>query len=182
MLFLRPALIILILLLSACADVLDDLKPSGADKRGSYDVSTTGYHPGQTAPEFAAFDTLNNTFLLSAEIVGADGIVIYFTMWWCPVCDLHTSHMRAKVIPLYPAVKFYFIDYVSGIVSVARAAQLSNGYASSNVLVDDTNHTVAQLYNGTMGSIIVIDRNGVVRMNEYYESGARLIEELNLLP
>ena len=181
MLFLRPILIVLIVLLSACGDVIDDLNPSGSDERGTYDASTSGYHPGQTAPDFSVFDTLNNTFVLASELVGADGIVLYFTMW-CPICDSHMSHMRANTIPLYPGVKFYFVDYVSGIVSVARSAQLDNGYGSSNVLVDDINHTVTNLYNATMGTTIVIDRNGIVQMNEDYKDGSKLVDVLNSLP
>jgi len=105
MLFLRATLLFSIFLLSACSDVLDDLNPSGTDERGDYDASTIGYHPGETAPDFAVFDTLNNTFVMSAELVGSDAIVLYFTMW-CPICDSHMTHMRTNIIPDYPDVKF----------------------------------------------------------------------------
>lgn len=181
MLFLRPLLIISIILLSACADVLDDINPSGSDERGDYDSSTVGYHPGETAPDFAVFDTLNNPFLMSAELVGSDAIVVYFTMW-CPICDSHMSHMRANIIPNYPNVKFYFIDYVSGVVSVARSSQLDSGYGASDVLVDDLNHTVTNLYSATMGTTIIIDSNTVVQMNEDYKDGRKLQAVLDALP
>ena len=181
MLFLRAMLLFSIFLLSACSDAFDDLNPSGSDERGEYDSSTVGYHPGETAADFAVFDTLNETFVMSAELVGSDAIVLYFTMW-CPICDSHMTHMRTNIIPDYPDVKFYFIDYVSGIVSVARASQLDNGYGTSNVLVDDINHTVTDLYSATMGTTIVIDKNTVIKMNEDYKDGRKLQEVLDALP
>jgi len=179
--FLKSLLFISLILLSACADVLDDINPSGSDKRGDFDSSTIGSHPGETAADFSVFDTLNNTFVMSSELVGADAIVVYFTMW-CPICDSHMTHMRANIIPDYPNVKFYFIDYVSGLVSVARASQLDNGYGSSTVLVDDSNHTVTDLYDATMGTTIVIDRNTIVQMNEDYKDGSKLKDILDALP
>jgi len=179
--FLKPFLFISFIFLSACADVLDDINPSGSDKRGDFDSSTIGSHPGETAADFSVFDTLNNTFVMSSELVGADAIVVYFTMW-CPICDSHMTHMRSNIIPDYPNVKFYFIDYVSGLVSVARASQLDNGYATSTVLVDDSNHTVTDLYDATMGTTIVIDRNTIVQMNEDYKDGSKLKDVLDALP
>lgn len=170
-----------IIFLSACADVFDDLSPSSSDKRGDFDSSTVGYHPGETAADFSVFDTLNNTFVMSAELVGADAIVLYFTMW-CPICDSHMTHMRTHIMPAYPDVKFYFIDYVSGQVNIARASQLDNGYGASSVLVDDFNHTVTDLYSATMGTTIVIDKNMVVQMNEDYKDSRKLQSVLDVLP
>jgi len=181
MLFLRLLLLVLIFHLSACADLLDDINPSDSDRRGDFDATTIGYHPGETAADFASFDTLNETVVMSAELVGSDAIVLYFTMW-CPVCDSHMTHMRKNTIPNYPDVKFYFVDYVSGMISVARAAQLSNGYGNSNVLVDDINHTMTNLYNATMGTTIVIDNTSIVQMNEDYKDGRKLQEVLDALP
>ena len=181
MLYLRFFIIFSVLFLSSCKDTFDDLNPSGKDLRDTYSASSFGYHPGQLAPDFAVFDTLNNTFVLSSELVGTDAIVLYFTMW-CPICDSHMTHMRSQIIPEFPNVKFLFLDYVSGMVSVARAAQLDNGYGSSRILVDDINHTVTDLYNGTMGTTIVIDNNGTVLMNEDYKDGRKLLEVLNNIP
>lgn len=179
--FLRLLFICLIFILNGCSDLSDDLNPTGADKRGDYDSSTIGYNPGETAPDFAVFDTLNNPYLMSADLVNSDAIVLYFTMW-CPICDSHMTHMRSNIIPNYPNVKFYFIDYVSGDVDISRAAQLDNGYASSNILVDDINHTVTDLYSGTMGTTVVIDKNTVIQMNEDYKDGRKLEATLNSLP
>lgn len=181
MLFLKSLLLMSFIFLYACADVLDDINPSGSDKRGDFDSSTIGSHPGETAADFSVFDTLNKPFLMSAELVSADAIVVYFTMW-CPICDSHMTHMRSNIIPDYPNVKFYFIDYVSGLVSVARASQLDNGYGASSVLVDDSNHTVTNLYDATMGTTIVIDRNTIVKMNEDYKDGSKLRDVLDALP
>jgi len=181
MLFLRLLFFVLVLYLSACTDILDDINPSDSDRRGDFDATTIGYHPGETAADFASFDTLNQAFTMSVELAGSDAIVLYFTMW-CPVCDSHMTHMRKSTIPYYPGVKFYFVDYVSGIVDVARASQLNNGYGTSNVLVDDVNHTVTNLYNATMGTTVVVDSNTIVQMNEDYKDGRKLQEVLEALP
>jgi thiol-disulfide isomerase/thioredoxin len=132
------------------------------------------------APDFALFDTLGIPVTLSAELASADAVVFYFTMW-CPVCDSHMSHMRANIIPDFPQVKFYFVDYVSGSIVVSRSAQLANGYGSSLVLVDEIQH-VLDLYNGTMGTTVVVDNSGIVLMNEDYKDGSKLEEVLNTLP
>lgn len=47
---------------------------------------TIGPYVGQIAPDFSLFDTLNIVHSMLDELVSADAIVLYFTMW-CPVCD-----------------------------------------------------------------------------------------------
>jgi hypothetical protein len=42
------------------------------------------------------------------------------------------------------------------------------------VVLSDTAQTVLGLYNGTMGTTVVIDHDGIVRMNEDYKNGAKL--------
>lgn len=169
-------ILVLVFLLAAC----DDLMPSSADLRPVVDAGTIGPEAGQIAPDFALFDTLNKTVSLSAELSGTDAIVLYFTMW-CPICDSHMSHLRTRVIPDFPNVKFYIVDYVSGTVSLSRAAQLSNGYGDLEVLVDDSQY-VLNLYHATMGSTIVIDNSGIILMNEDYKDGSMLEAVLRSLP
>jgi hypothetical protein len=85
------------------------------------------------------------------------------------------SHMRSSQIPGFPNVRFYAVDYVSGTVADARNAEISNGYDGSGFTVlADTQQTVLSLYQATMGTTVVIDRTGVVRMNEDYKDGSRL--------
>lgn len=176
MLFPRYLLLVLIILVTGC----DDLYPSGDDKREPVDPNTIGHQPGQVAPDFSLFDTEDNPRLMSAELVGADGIVLYFTMW-CPVCDQHMSHMRTQVIPNYPNVKFFIIDFVSGTVAESLKAQEDNFYTDLTVLVDSDQY-VLSLYKATMGTTVVIDNGGTVRMNEDYKDATRLIDTLNTLP
>ncbi len=173
---------LVLLMLVACDDLKDNFNPSSDDLRPVIDAGSDGSSVSQAAPDFTIPDTLGNLTTMSTELSGADGIVLYFTMW-CPICDSHMSHMRANIIPNYPTVKFYFVDYVSGSISVSRSAQISNGYTGSNytVLVD-TVQTVLGLYKGTMGTTIVIDRNGIVSMNEDYKDGVRLNTALSELP
>ena len=178
--FARALFLISALALGGCEDMMDNLDPSSEDLRPTIDENTEGHRVGQTAPDFTIPDTLNNSVTISAELQGANGIVLYFTMW-CPICDAHMTHMRSNIIPNYPNVKFYFIDYVSGSVQFARTAQISNGYADAPVLVD-TDQAVMNLYNATMGTTVVIGSDGVVAMNEDYKDGSRLNEILGALP
>jgi peroxiredoxin len=171
----RVYFIILLFFLTGC----DDLDPSSEDKRPPVDTTTIGPAVGQIAPDFSLFDTLGNPITMSAELTSAQGVVLYYTMW-CPICDSHMSHMRSQIIPDFPNVKFFIIDYVSGTIELSREAQLSNGYADLNVLVDNIQE-VLTLYQATMGTTVVIDNAGTVRMNEDYKDGIKLTETLTAL-
>lgn len=175
--FHRYLLIALSLALTACGD----LYPSNEDKRAPVDTSTVGASVGQIAPDFSLFDTLGNAVTMSTELVGVDGIVLYYTMW-CPTCNSHMFDMETEVMPNYPNVRFLIIDYVSGTVALSRDAQVSNGYANLTVLVDSIQE-VLNLYQATMGTTVVIENagsHGTVRMNEDYKR-SRLIEALDAL-
>jgi len=168
--------LVLIFVLTGC----DDFNPSADDKRQPIEIGIIGPDVGQNAPDFSLFDTEGYPRLMSAELVGQDGIVMYFTMW-CPICDSHMSHLRTQVIPNFPNVKFFIIDFVSGTVAFSRTAQENNGYTDLTVLVDNTQE-VKTLYEANMGITVVIDNAGIVRMNEYYKDATKLIETLTSLP
>ncbi len=93
----------------------------------------------------------------------------------------HEPHALSHIITLYPNVKFYFIDYVSGTIELSRSAQVSNGYTANVVLVDDIQH-VLNLYDATMGTTVVVDNGGIIRMNEDYKDGTALNGVLAALP
>lgn|SRR5574341_163615 len=156
------------LILAGCGD----LNPSGADKRPAVQAGTIGPAVGQNAPDFTLSDTLGNSLTLSSILPATHGVVLYFTMW-CPVCDSQLSDMRGAMTPQFPNVRFFAVDYVSGSVDAARQAQVSNGYADLTILVD-TNQAVLNLYQATMGTTVVIDASGVIRMNEDYKDGTKL--------
>ena len=177
--FAKAIAFIAVLTLTGC-EMADDLAPDGSDRRPAVEAGTIGPHVGQIAPDFTLQDTLYGMVALSTELVDADAVVLYFTMW-CPVCDSHMSHMRSTVMPQYPNVTFWFADYVSGSVEVARAAQVSSGYSGVTVLVDP-DQGVLDNYTATMGTTVVVDSNGVVRMNEDYKDGTRLQTVLGALP
>jgi len=175
---------LLLILLTGCSGMTDDLFPTGSDKRPSVQCGVTGPMVCQIGPDFTLTDTLGNSVTLSSVVTttGVQGAVLYFTMW-CPICDTHMSHMQTYVIPAYPNVRFFVVDYVSGSVADAQNAQLINGYAAAafTVLVD-TDQSVLNLYQATMGTTIVIDSAGVVHMNEDYKDGVRLQNVLAGLP
>ncbi len=164
---------IILAVLTGCGGMMDDLNPSNSDK----------HHVGQIAPDFTLSDTLGTSITLSTALTGTsvNGVVLYFTMW-CPTCDVHMSNMRSSHIPNFPNVRFFAVDYVSSTVADARNSELSNGYAGSGFIVlADTGQTVLNLYHGTMGTTVVIDKTGVIRMNEDYKDD-RLTAALAALP
>ncbi len=164
--------------------MMNDLVPSGSDKRPPVVPGTTGPLVGQNAPDFTLSDTLGNSVTLSSVVTttGVKGAVLYFTMW-CPICDTHMSAMRSGIIPVYPDVRFFAVDYVSGSVADARNAEVSNGYVGSGFTVlADMHQTVLTAYQGTMGTTVVIDKDGVIRMNEDFKDGTRLLATLAALP
>lgn len=166
--------------LAGCGGITDDLVPSGDDNRPSVVAGSIGTQVTQQSPDFSLLDTRGNSRGLSAELVANDAVVLYFIMW-CPICDAHASHMRADVMPNFPDVKFFLVDYVSGSVLASRDEQVSNGYSDISTLVD-TDQAVFNLYKASMGTTVVIDKGSIVRMNEDYKDGVKLTETLQALP
>lgn len=174
----------LAVLLTCCGGMTDDLFPSGTDKRPPAACGVPGSAVCQSAPDFTLSDILGNSVTLSSVVTatGVQGTVLYFTMW-CPVCDVHMSDMLSNVLPAYPNVHFILIDYVSGSVADAASAASSSGYANTGFTVlADTHQAVLGRYGGTMGTTVVIDLNGIVRLNEDYKDGQRLRNTLAVLP
>lgn len=176
--------LIVLLTLVGCSGIMDDLNPSGTNKVPAVVPGTTGPGVGQNAPDFTISDTLGSSVNLATAMTGTGvkGVVLYFTMW-CPLCDTHMSHMQDSVIPFFPDVVFFAVDYVSGTVTDARNAELSSGFSGSRFhVLADIGAQVALEYNATMGTTVVIDRTGVIRMNEDFKDGSRLTATLTALP
>jgi peroxiredoxin len=168
-----------LLTLAGCGD---NLFPSGNDKRPPVQPGTTGPAVGQNAPDFSVSDTSGATVTLASALTGRKGIVLYFTMW-CPICDSQMSNMRSSVMPSFPGVGFYLVDYVSGSVAAAGSAAAAAGYAGGGfTILADVGQVLLGSYQGTMGTTVVIDSTGIVRMNEDYQNGARLVAVLGALP
>jgi len=175
------ALLVASLGMAGCDGLTDDLRPSGDDNRPPVDEGTMGTQVGQQSPDFSLQDSLDASRGLYDELSSSTGVVLYFTMW-CPICDTHASHMRANVMPEFPDVSFFLVDYVTGSVANARAAQLANGYGNIETLAD-VSQEVFDLYKASMGTTIVVDSVGnIVRMNEDYKDGVKLTETLQALP
>ncbi len=167
--------------IAGCGDITDDLFPDSSDRRPDVEAGSSGTQVGQLTPDFLLTDTLDIDRGLYNELSNSSGVVLYFTMW-CSTCDEHMSHMREKVIPNFPNVKFFLIDYTSGSISNARASQINSTFADIKTLVD-MNKLVENLYQASMGTTIVIDSAGnIVRMNELYKNGDKLIKTLQALP
>lgn len=155
---------------------LEDLNPDSKDLRT--DTSTGGGN-ATPAADFIELSTESETIQLSTELLNNNGVVLYFTMW-CPICDSHMSHLRNNVVDNYQNVRYLIVDYVSGSVAQSRNSQVSNGYASFTVLADSDQSLIEQ-FNATMGTTVVIDDQNNILMNEDYKNGARLIEVLETL-
>jgi peroxiredoxin len=180
----RKGCLLLLLLLSVagCNGVGEDLAPSSADRRPVVEPGTTGPAVGQVAPDFTLAATTGDNVSLSGLLAARRAVVLYFTMW-CPVCDAHMSHMRSAVMPGYPDVAFIAVDYVSGSVADALASQNANGYGGPGFTVAaDIGQGVLHAYAATMGTTVVVDNTGVVRMSEDYGNGSVLQATLAALP
>jgi hypothetical protein len=178
-------LIMCFLILAGCGGMTDDLFPSGGNKQTPVTPGSTGYLPGQIAPDFTIPDMYGNNFTLSSVLTttGVQGAVLYFTMW-CPVCWDHMDDMVYVQIPAFPNVRFYAVDYVNvTLQGVQNAASQNPNYINSGLtILADTQNVVTNLYHGTMGITIVVDKTGIVRMNEDYKDGSRLHAILSGLP
>jgi AhpC/TSA family protein len=166
--------------LSGCGD---NLAPSGEDKRPAVQAGSTGASVSQKAPDFSVSDTNGNIVTLASALAAPrKAAVFYFTMW-CPICDIHMSNIRSSIAPSFPSVGFYLVDYVSGTVSDASGSASANGYAGGIfTILADTNHILTNNFLGTMGTTVVVDNTGIIRMNEDYRDGTRLQATLAGLP
>ena len=165
--------------LSGCGD---NLAPSGSDLRPAVQTGSTGPSVNQRAAEFSVSDTNGNAVTLASALATRKAAVFYFTMW-CPICDVHMSNIRSDIAPFFPTVGFFLVDYVSGSVSDASGAASSNGYAGGAfTILADTSHTLLNNFQGTMGTTVVVDSAGIIRMNEDYRDGTRLKATLAGLP
>lgn len=181
-LMMRIALLGALLGLSGCDGITDDLLPSGDDNQPSVEAGTSGTRVGQISPDFPVevLDTLGQPRGLYDELDRSTGVVLYFTMW-CPICDSHMSHMRKEVMPDFPTVQFFLVDFVSGSVEASRAAQVEKEYEDIETLVD-INQVLLSSYHASMGTTVVIDSAGnIVRMNEDYKDSVKLVETLQAL-
>jgi peroxiredoxin len=175
----RP-LLALLLLLSGCGGLGDDLFPSGADRRPAVVPGTIGPAVGQVAPDFTLSDLAGAPVSLYATLASKRGVVLYFTMW-CPICDAHMSDLRANALPTYPDIPVFVIDYVSGSVAGARSAQAASGWdVPGFTYLADVGASVEGFYRSPM-AMVVIDRDHVVRMNGEY-TWPRLQAVLGALP
>lgn len=179
------AVLMTIMLVTACGPMMDDLDPSGQDKRPPVVPGSVGGLPGQTAADFTLPLTDGGFFTLGDHVAGgsdpADAIVLYWTMW-CPVCSGHMDQIQFNIIPLFAGfdVRYVVVDYVNSTVELAARARHEAGFGSSPFLVAaDTSGTVTSLYNSTMGTTVVIAGSGTVRMNEDFRTGDNLISVLN---
>ena len=172
-----PVILAITLFLAACGN---NLLPSGEDKRTPA-AGGAGNAAGQTSPGFTLTDTAGGTVSLSALNAAGKPVVLYFTMW-CPICDSHMQHIQSTAMAQYPNAVYIAVDYLSGSVAGAAASQSAAGYDGSPfIVVADVGQTVLNAYHATMGTTVVIDATGTVRMNEDYKDGAALLAVLGAL-
>lgn len=156
---------IILSLFSGCGDFMDDLNPAGVSSGSFIESPATSYSVPNTGGTISDIPTATLSTVT----------VLYFTMW-CPVCDMHMSHMLNYIVPDFlPEVEFYIVDYYAGTVAQAIRNENENGYAGTAfITLADINDNLENFYNGTMGTTVVIDDTGMIRMNEDYKDGTRL--------
>ncbi len=171
--------------LSGC-DMEEDLLASDEDRRPDVVAGSVGHMPGQVVADFSVSDSRGNLFTLSDHLAGgsepADVVVLYFTMW-CPICLGHSDHIYNQVMPQFRTrgtVVYALVDYVSGSVSASRASEVANGYAGSDfITLVDADLKLLDQFNGAMGTVVVIDSDATILLNEDYRTGAALVETLD---
>jgi len=174
--------LLIVVLFAGCGN-MSDLDPSDRDKVPPEQPGTIGLAVGQIAPNFTLSDTLGNNITLLSVIPTTQGVVLYFAMEWCPICEGNLDSLRSSVIPAFPNVRFYVVDYTCASVAEASSWEIAAGYAGAGFdVLADTQQSVLNLYQATMGITVVIDKNGVVQMNEEYNNGTRLQAILASLP
>ena len=145
------------------------------------EAGSVGTSGGQKAPDFTIIDMYGSTVTLSSALASKKGIVLYFTMW-CPICDTHMSSIR-RAIPSFPNIGFYLVDYVSGSVFGTFRSASENGYATGQFSVlADTGSAMLNSFQATMGTTVVIDAKGIVKMNEDYRDGSGMMAAISALP
>ena len=101
---------------------------------------------------------------------------------WCPVCLAHSAHINNVIIPQFSDrgnVVYALVDYVSGDVYFTQASALANGYAYSEFkILADVDQQVFDQLNAAMGTVVVIDNDGTILLNEDYRTGTALAEIL----
>jgi peroxiredoxin len=168
-----------VIVLSGCGD---NLNPSGEDKRPVVQPGSSGGSVSQKAPDFSVPNINGSIVTRAAAIGGKKGAVLYFTMW-CSICDIHMNHLQELIVPQFPEINFYLVDYISGTVTHAADAATTSGYAGGMFsILADIDHQLSSGFQGTMGTTVVIDSSGVVRLNEDFQDGSRLVSVLSLLP
>ena len=165
---------LVILALSSLSGCQEDLLPSDHPLEPSAQSRV-----GTTLDDVAFTLSDGQQQSLSGRLQQSDAFVLYFTMW-CPVCDLHMSHIRDTFLSAYPSVEFVFVDYVSGTVAISEQSRTSSGYRDFNVIADVDN-SLEQLFGATMASTVVIDKNFIVLFQEEFKDGIRLTEILDAL-
>jgi peroxiredoxin len=180
-------LILILAILAGCSGTGDDLLPSGEDQRPTIVDGAIGGRPGNTAPDFALITTVNSNFTLSDYPRGganeAEAVVLYFTMW-CPICSAHMDQIQFEIMPKFAGadVIYLAVDYLSDSVIITRQSQLEAGFSDGDWLAaPDPGQVVTSIFQGTMGTTVVIDPDGIVRLNEDFRTGENLVRILTEL-
>lgn len=175
-------LLLILFLCTACGEIVDDLTPSGKDQRPIVEEGTTGWSVGQQVPPFTLTDINGAEVELAAALADKQGAVFYFTMW-CSTCDGHMLDTVTHVMPNFPDVRFFAVDYLAASAALAKEAASNAGYLNSGfIILADVSRQLERDAAPTMGMTIVVDSSGVIRMNEDYKDGSRLRAVLSSLP
>lgn len=127
---------------------------------------------GENVDDFSAQLNTGDSFVLNQRLAQADAVVFYFTMW-CSACRGHTSVIKNNFQTNYPNVDFILVDYVSSTNTYSRSSQQNEGFSSFDV-ISDTDGQLENALSGTMGSIVVINTEYKVLMNETFNNANKL--------
>ena len=121
---------------------------------------------GQTAPDFILKDIDGNTHRLSDY--RGKVVMIYFAMW-CGVCRANSFEIEKELYEKYhdKGLEVFAADYLNNKKEDLKPIIKDLGLRFKT-LMDDGSMTKS--YNGTMAMTIVIDRKGIIRYRDFYNT------------
>ena len=173
------AAISLFLALSLSCGMQNDLFPSDEDKRPKVEPGSSGNYVSQISKDFTLTDVRGEKVSLYERLARGKSVLLYFTMW-CPICNSHTDYMLQKAVPKYGAsTDFILVDYISSSVKNAETEAKNNGYIGAPLsILSDHEGALIKQYDATMAITVIIDKDKIIRFNEDFKDGVRVLKIL----
>jgi hypothetical protein len=102
---------------------------------------------------------------------------------WCAICQRHYENIIRNIYePYKDHIKggdfaIYIVDYVNSNTGEAEKYRQRWNIPDDITVLVDIDDTLTYLYGGTMGITVVIDKDGIVQINQDYDAAEEDIKE-----